>query len=257
MTGAAGRLLALPVRLLPLPLRLAARLPGAPAARFREIDLVVPPGVYAPRSDTALLAAHLPPAERVLELCTGSGALALTAARAGAEHVVAVDRSARAVLAARANAALNGLEVDVRHGDLFAALAPGETFDLILANPPYLPAPGVRRPDHRWDAGEDGRAVLDRILAGAPARLRPGGTLALVQSALAGTRRTVDLLRARGLEVVEPVEVPGTVGPIVAARRAALVGLGLMDAGQDTETLAVVTARRPLPEAVAPRRKAA
>ncbi len=224
--------------------------------RFGALRLVVPPGVYAPRSDTALLAEHLPPAERVLELCTGTGALALTAAARGARRVVAVDRSARAVLAARLNARLNGLGVEVRSGDLFGALRPGETFDLILANPPYLPAPGVARPDHRWDAGTDGRAVLDRILAEAPARLRPGGTIALVQSALTGTERTVELLRARGLAVAEPVEAPGTVGPIVAARRPALVGLGLMDAGQDTETLAVITARA-LPVALAPTRKAA
>ena len=133
--------------------------------RFGALRLVVPPGVYAPRSDTALLAEHLPPAERVLELCTGTGALALTAAARGARRVVAVDRSARAVLAARLNARLNGLDVEVRSGDLFGALRPGERFDLILANPPYLPAPGVARPDHRWDAGTDGRAVLDRILA--------------------------------------------------------------------------------------------
>lgn len=226
------------------------------AARFEGLRLLVPPGVYAPRSDTALLAGHLPPAERVLELCTGTGALALAVAARGARHVVAVDRSARAVLAARINARLNGLDVDVRAGDLFAALHPGETFDLILANPPYLPAPEVQRPDHRWDAGADGRAVLDRIVAEAPGRLRPGGTLALVQSALTGTRRTVDLLRAHGLAVDEPVEAPGRVGPIVAARRRALVDAGLMDPAQDTETLAVVTARRP-PSAAPATRKAA
>ncbi len=227
-----------------------------PVARFGSLRLVVPPGVYAPRSDTALLAEHLPRAERVLELCTGTGALALTAAARGARRVVAVDRSARAVVAARLNARLNGLGVDVRRGDLFEAVHPGETFDLILANPPYLPAPRVDRPDHRWDAGADGRAVLDRILARAPQHLRPGGTLVLVQSALAGTQRTVDLLRAHGLDPAAPVEAPGRVGPIVAARRPALVELGLMDEAQDTETLAVISARRPLP-AAAPTRKAA
>ncbi len=226
------------------------------AARFGALRLVVPPGVYAPRSDTALLAEHLPRADRVLELCTGTGALALTAAARGARRVVAVDRCPRAVLAARVNARLNALDVEVRRGDLFGALAPGETFDLILANPPYLPAPEVERPDPRWDAGADGRAVLDRILAGAPRHLRPGGTLALVQSALAGTERTVGLLRAHGLAVAPPVEAHGRVGPIVAARREALAGLGLMERAQDTETLAVVTARRPLPAAVPTRRAA-
>lgn len=236
-----------PGRVLAGCLRAAGRLPGAPVARFGPLDLIVPPGVYAPRSDTALLAEHLPRADHVLELCTGTGALALTAAARGAGRVVAVDRSARAVLAARANARLHGLDVDVRQGDLYAALDPGERFDLIVANPPYLPAPRVARPDPRWDAGEDGRAVLDRILAGAPARLRPGGTLAVVQSALAGTQRTLDALRAHGLAVDPPVEAPGRVGPIVASRRQALVDAGLMAAAETSETLAVVTARRPLP----------
>jgi release factor glutamine methyltransferase len=243
-------------RALAVPARLAARIPGAPAVAFGPLVLLVPPGAYAPRSDTALLAGHLPRAERVLELCTGTGALALTAAARGAARVVAIDRSRRAVAAARLNAALNGLRLDVRRGDLFGALHPGERFDLIVANPPYLPAPDVARPDPRWDAGHDGREVLDRILAEAPAHLLPGGTLALVQSALAGTDRTLELLRAHGMAVGEPVEAPGRLGPIVAARREALVGAGLLAPAETTETLAVLTARRPAHDASSTRRAA-
>ncbi|PTL60789.1 methyltransferase [Paraconexibacter algicola] len=207
--------------------------------------IVAPPGVYRPRSDTALLAGRLPDVTgaRVLELCTGSGALALTAAARGAAHVVAIDRSTRAVAAVRLNAALNGLAVDARRGDLVSALRPDERFDLVLANPPYVPvAPEVRRPDDRWDAGHDGRAVLDRILADAPALLAPGGRLLLVHSHVAGVDETVRRMTAAGLHELRRDDHRGPLGPVLRARRAHLRALGLLGA-DDHETLCVISAR--------------
>lgn len=214
--------------------------------RFGELRLVVPPGVYAPCSDTALLAATLPPVAgaSVLELCAGTGALALTVATRGAARVVAVDRSSRAVAAARVNVRLNRLwQVEVRHGDLCDALGPQERFDLIVANPPYLPAEADD--DSRWDAGADGRGVLDRIVAEAPARLHPGGSIALVQSGFAGVAQTVDALCRAGLDVAAPVEQRGPLGPIVRARRAHLERRGVLAPGGDEELMAVVVAHRP------------
>lgn len=216
------------------------------AHRFAGLRLVVPPGVYAPCSDTAFLADSLPDVNgaRVLELCSGSGALALTAAARGATRVVAVDRSARAVAAARVNARLNRLgHVEVRRGDLFRALEPHERFDLIVANPPYLPA--EVDDDPRWDAGADGRGVLDRIVAGAPGRLRPGGRLALVQSGFSGVEETVGALERAGLDVAAPAERRGPLGPIVKARRAYLERCGVLAAGAAEELMAVVVATRP------------
>lgn len=214
--------------------------------RFGGLWLVVPPGVYAPREDTALLAAGLPDVTgaSVLELCSGSGALALTVAARGAARVVAVDRSRRAVAAARANARLNRLEqVDVRRGDLFSALHADERFDLILANPPYLPAEADD--DLRWDAGADGRAVLDRILPAAPAHLHPGGRIALVHSGFAGVPQTVGALRRAGLDVAAD-EHRGPLGPLAAARRAHLERCGVLAAGGEEELMAVVVASCPL-----------
>lgn len=214
--------------------------------RFAGLRLVVPPGVYAPRSDTALLAESLPDVTgaEVLELCSGSGALALTAAARGAVRVLAVDRSARAVAAARINARLNRLgHVEVRRGDLLGALRPQERFDVIFANPPYLPAEADHDP--RWDAGPDGRAVLDRIVAEAPARLRPGGRLALVQSGFAGLEETVSALERAGLDVAAPVERRGPLGPLAAARRAHLERRGVLERGAAEELTAVVVATRP------------
>lgn len=219
--------------------------------RFAGLRLLVPPGVYAPRSDTALLAGQMPDVAGagVLELCSGSGALALTAAARGAARVVAVDRSGRAVAAARVNARLNRLsQVEVRHGDLFAALHPHERFDLIVANPPYLPAEADA--DGRWDAGADGRRILDRIVTEAPTRLHPGGCLALVQSGFAGVPQTVAALERAGLELAAPVEHRGPLGPIAEARRGHLERRGVLRPGGDEELMAVVVASRP-PVAVA------
>jgi release factor glutamine methyltransferase len=78
----------------------------------------------------------------------------------------------------------------------------GRTFDLILANPPYVP--GVARNPrgrHRaCDAGLDGREMLDRLCANAPLLLAPGGTLLLVHSALCDEDKTVRQLRGGGLK---------------------------------------------------------
>lgn len=139
------------------------------------------PGVYAPQMDTLLLARALR-AERitagmeVLDVCTGGGALALLAARMGA-RVSAVDISRRAVVTARVNALRGGHRIRVRRGDL--SVAWNQTFDVVVSNPPYVPSeqalPPVRGRARAWDAGRDGRHVLDRVCAHAPSLLGPRG----------------------------------------------------------------------------------
>jgi release factor glutamine methyltransferase len=197
------------------------------------VRLVIPPGVFRPISDTWLLAAALEreplgPGARVLDLCSGSGALAVRAAlggdrgrRATARDVTAVDVSRRAIAAIRLNAALNRARVRARRGDLFEAVA-GERFDAIVSNPPYVPAATdelpTRGPARAWDAGRDGRALLDRICADAPAHLAPGGVLMLVHSSLLGYEATASALA--GLEVDIAASERGPLGPLMAARRA-------------------------------------
>jgi release factor glutamine methyltransferase len=223
------------------------------AAEGREsaVRLVVPPGVFRPISDTWLLAdvldrEPLGPGARVLDLCSGSGALAIRAALGGPRDVTAVDVSRRAVLAIRANALLNRVRVRARRGDLFAAVA-GERFDAIVSNPPYVPSPTDDLPARglarAWDAGRDGRALLDRICEHAGAHLRPGGRLLLVHSSLLGVEPTVEALRAAGLSVDVPARERGPLGPLMNGRRAHLEEAGLLEPGQDEEEVLVFRAR--------------
>src|ERR671926_83539 len=102
-----------------------------------DLRLVTLPGVFRPISDSEFLAdvlreQTLPPRASVLDLCTGSGILAVTAALRGARDVTAVDVSRRAVLTARLNARLNGARVRAVRGDLYAPLR-GHRFDAIVS----------------------------------------------------------------------------------------------------------------------------
>ncbi|KOT40747.1 methyltransferase [Streptomyces caelestis] len=219
----------------------------------RSVTPLAPPGVYAPQEDTELLAGALsdesvPENADVLDVGTGSGALAVEAARRGC-RVTAVDVSRRAVCAARLNALLAGVPVRVRRGNLFAPVR-GESFDLILANPPYVPAPGggslPRGAARAWDAGGDGRLVLDRICREAPALLRPGGVLLLVQSALSDPGLTVGGLRTAGTKAAVIRRRRIAFGPVVRGRQRWLRERGLLSVTDDEEELVVIRAELPV-----------
>jgi release factor glutamine methyltransferase len=208
------------------------------------------PGVYRPQHDTRLLGQALRrealrPGSAVLDIGTGSGALALLAARMGAE-VSATDVSWRAVLTARINAARHGQRVRVWRGDLHGA-ARGRTYDLVVSNPPYVPVaartPG-RRSARAWEAGRDGREVLDRLVDAAPGLLRPGGVMLLVHSGLCGAGTTVTRLADAGLaaEVTHRALVP--FGPVLRRHAHWLRERGLLGAGDTHEELVVIRAER-------------
>jgi release factor glutamine methyltransferase len=192
----------------------------------------------------ALRAEALRPGPRVLDVCTGSGALAVAAALGGAE-ATAIDVSRRAVLTARLNGRLNGVRVRALRGDLLEPVA-GERFDAIVSNPPYLPAsddelPG-RGPERAWDAGRDGRALLDRVLAAAPEHLAPGGVLLVVHSALCGVDASLEALRRAGLQASVADRHHGPLGPLLRARAPLLEARGLLAPGQREEDVVVVRA---------------
>ncbi|MBK3564843.1 HemK2/MTQ2 family protein methyltransferase [Streptomyces sp. MBT62] len=210
------------------------------------------PGVYTPQDDTDLLVRllhdeRLPPRAEVLDVGTGTGAVALAAARLGA-RVTAIDISWRATLNTKINALLARLPVRVRRGDLLTPVA-GRSFDLVLSNPPYVPAPTAacprRGPARAWDAGHDGRLVLDRICQGAPGLLKPGGVLLLVQSELSGPQESLRRLRAAGLraDIVEHRSV--AFGPVLRSRSGWLHDRGLTEADAEKEELVIIRAVRP------------
>ncbi len=206
--------------------------------------LLTAPGVFAPRSDSWLLAEHARRRVRagatVLDPFTGSGVLAIAAAAGGAGEVTAIDISRRAVACAWLNARLNGVAVQARRGDMFSPVA-GRRFDLIVANPPYLPTIDERDPSgaaRAWDAGRDGRALLDRLCDRAAEHLEPGGELLLVHSssAIPAPRHHARGHRAGGRGAGPRARAAG------AAARGASVALearGLVSPGDRTEEIIV------------------
>lgn len=160
-------------------------------AQFMGVTLRTEPGALIPRNDTETLCeqalARMQGRERVLDLCTGTGALAIAIAlQFPGAQVTAADISADALAVARKNIADTGARVTLRQGDLFAAVA-GERFDIIVSNPPYITAeemadlqPEVRRePALALYGGSDGLDFYRRIAREAPDYLSPGGWLLL------------------------------------------------------------------------------
>ena len=136
--------------------------------------------VYELGTDSYVLARLTPRGESVktaLDLCTGSGVHAVASALAGADST-AVDINPRALQYTEFNAAVNGVSVNIVEGGLYTALEPGR-YDLITANPPYVPSPDEEVLIHR-SAGETGEEVPERLLAGLPERLSAGGLFSMV-----------------------------------------------------------------------------
>jgi release factor glutamine methyltransferase len=209
---------------------------------------VVLPGILRPPSDCRLLAGvmreqGLARRASVLDVFTGSGALAVAAALEGARETTAVDISLRAVLNVRLNAVLNRVRVHALRGDLFAPVK-GRQFDLILANPPYVPSECEVLPtkgkSRAWEGGPDGRALLDRLCAEAADHLTSGGSLLMVHSSLSGEGATLDALTASGLEPEVLARRRGPLGPVSTARVETLERRGLLAPGEREEELVVV-----------------
>ncbi|MCT7661726.1 HemK2/MTQ2 family protein methyltransferase [Mycobacterium deserti] len=209
-------------------------------------------GVYAPQEDSHLLIdvmdrSGLVPGRRVVDLCTGSGVVAIGAATQGAAEVLAFDICPRAVRCARANAAAAGAEVSVHLGSWTRAAEFGP-FDLLVCNPPYVPhAPGedteeVAGPSWAWNAGRDGRLVLDPLCASAAELLVDGGTVLIVQSEFSGVESSLDALNGCGFiaEVVAEQQIP--FGPVLSARAKWLERMGWLQNGRREEKLVVIRA---------------
>ena len=163
---------------------------------FYNRPFKVDPRVLIPRPETELLveaALHALPKDapgRALDLCTGSGCIAVSlAAERPQAEVLAVDLSKDACALARENAEALGVgaRVQVLEGDLYAPLPPEARFQLVVSNPPYVGSDEIaglsaevrREPRLALDGGPDGLALVRRVVAGARRVLEPGGLLAL------------------------------------------------------------------------------
>ena len=214
--------------------------------------------VYPPQEDSLLLIdamaeAGLAPGARVADLCTGSGVVAIAAASEGAAEVTAFDICPKAVQRTRQNALAAGVDVDVHRGSWARAVEFGP-FDVVLANPPYVPEaptddsgliPTTAGPSRAWNAGPDGRKVLDPMCAAAPLLLEEGGTMLVVHSECSNVKRTLSVLRAQGMraEVVAQQMIP--FGPVMAARAPWLMRTGLLPQGSRLERIVVIRADAP------------
>lgn len=193
-------------------------------AHFRELELIVDHRVLIPRPETELLVELAQDGQRVLDVGTGSGAIALAIAkeRKGV-RVTGIDSSPEAVEVARANAVRSGLEVEF----LIADLIVGGPYDLIVSNPPYVretewqslqPEISLYEPADALIAGPDGLDIIRALIPAAAEVLVRGGVLGVEVGQ--GQSRAVEALfeRARFTHVETTRDLAG-IPRVVTGRR--------------------------------------
>ncbi len=198
---------------------------------FYGLRIAVGRGVLIPRPETELLVeeaaktvfarqAHQPvslqPAPAILDICTGSGCIALALARQFPQAIViGTDISAKALQYAKKNASSNKItNVVFRNGSLFGPVKRGELFDLITANPPYITRaeiPDLQREVRNWepsgalDGGDDGLDFYRRILSETVRHLKPGGAV-ILELGYGQAAAVTDISAQNGLEVVSIIK---------------------------------------------------
>lgn len=163
-------------------------------AGFRTLELEVGPGVFVPRFETEQVAQiaidhlnSLPGKPRAVDLGTGSGAIAISLSKETNAEVVAIELSEQAAEYAKRNMARNRTEIELIVGSIEQELPKLRNFDLVIANPPYIPLsavpvdPEVRDfdPELALYSGEDGLDLIRQIVEISPVSLRVGGLLVL------------------------------------------------------------------------------
>lgn len=217
---------------------LQRRLDGEPIAyitgerEFYGLALHVTSDVLIPRPETELLVElaleRMMHGARVLDLGTGSGAIAVAIAHARPDaEVTAVDVSPAALEVARSNALRHGASISFLHSDWYRGTNE-KSFDLIVANPPYIEANDIHleQGDLRFEPrgaltdGADGLAALRIIIRGAPNHLAPGGWL-LMEHGYDQACHVRQLLDAQGFEDVQSWKDLAGIERVSGARRSA------------------------------------
>ena len=202
------------------------RIVGEPIAyilgkkEFHNIELLVAPGVLIPRPETEMLVdialseiAKLNQPTKVLDLGTGSGAIALAIANESSlAKVIATDQSSEALVIAKQNAQLLDLttQVEFAQGSWYEAIDQQTQFDVILSNPPYIAYrdPHLVQGDLRFEPSSaltdqaSGLSCLEVIISGANKYLKPGGLIA-VEHGFDQSGPVLQLMRLVGLEDIQ------------------------------------------------------
>jgi release factor glutamine methyltransferase len=168
--------------------RVLARMSGVPEkgihVEYLGLRYLVLPEVFWPHWDSVPLVRNFEvnPGEYVLDLCTGSGVIAINAARKGADSVVAIDINPAAVRCTRKNVADHKYSsvIDVRGGNLFDALEQDDRFDVITANTPFTREPVDNIAEAAF--GDPDLSLHKRLFSGAQKHLRKGGRLYLANA---------------------------------------------------------------------------
>jgi release factor glutamine methyltransferase len=163
-----------------------------------SLEIDISPDVYNPSDDSYLLlkVVEVSPEGSLLEMGTGTGVVAVHAAKLGAK-VTAVDINPHAVECARRNAARNNVRFEVVRSDLFDKI-PG-SFDVIAFNPPYLPGDSTSTTwiEKAWSGGEEGSEVAVRFLRDAWKHLNPGGRIYMILSSVGGLMSVLKAAKER------------------------------------------------------------
>lgn len=157
---------------------------------FYGYDFIVTKDVLSPRQETEILVEtalkHIKGKKRVLDLCTGSGIIAVCIAKKSDANVVATDISSRALEVAQKNAEKNNVKIALKKSDLFLNLKTTKKFDIIVSNPPYIPTSDIEGldvevkdydPRISLDGGEDGLKFYVDIIDAAPQYLNKHGMI--------------------------------------------------------------------------------
>ena len=174
---------------------------------YKNHVFYVDKNVYEPAEDTFLLAEnlHVRKKERVLEIGTGCGIIAVLAAEKGA-RVVATDINFHALKCAKNNAKQNRVseKVEFRLGSIFEPIKPDEKFDLIIFNAPYLPSekPLEKQSliERAWSGGREGRELIDAFISQVSKFIKETGRVLLVQSSLSDIAKTTQMFAENGFK---------------------------------------------------------